>query len=290
MITINKDEYIFEVDLEGTKAYYQSHSICECDKCTHYYRHIKGRFPKLEEFLSEFGVDISKPDNIFSAEAEDSIEYLNVDYTVCGNIETMGQYEIDLSDRLFLSVIVTEGYACPNEQTGPYFTLSVVGVTLPWDSHKSQLKPEAENRKQATSLFDKIKCLFTKKQKHCTPTKPTAKPKWDAIVEALYDQNLDAFDCEVVRVIYSKDRSVRYVILRDENGRYTYEIEAIYQWYDNEWDFLRMDDDTLPARWEPFHGRMGNSFFESEADLLRELMAEPEYTLYFQTADEEEAQ
>ena len=69
MTTIKKDEYVFEVDLENTRAYYQSHDLCECDNCTYFYRKIKGMFPKLEEFLSDFGVDVSRPDHIFSAEA-----------------------------------------------------------------------------------------------------------------------------------------------------------------------------------------------------------------------------
>ena len=177
MITITKDEYLFDVDLESTKAYYRSHSLCECDNCTYFYKRIKGMFPKLEDFLSEFGVDVSRPDEIFSAEAEDSVEYLNVDYTVCGNVRTMGQYEIDFYDHLFLSVVVTEGFACPNEQTGPYFTLSVVGITLPGVPDKSPLKSESESRKPVVSVFDRIKRLFTKKQKPRNPTKPTAKQK-----------------------------------------------------------------------------------------------------------------
>jgi len=32
----------------------------------------------------------------------------------------------------------------------------------------------------------------------------------------MYDKHLDAFSDEVVKVIYSKDRSMRYVVLKDE--------------------------------------------------------------------------
>ena len=163
MTTIKKDEYVFEVDLENTRAYYQSHDLCECDDCTYFYRKIKGMFPKLEEFLSEFGVDVARPDEIFCAQGEDSMEYVNVDYTVCGNIRTMGQYEIDIRDSLFLSVVVTEGYACPNEQTGPYFTLSVVGITIPGVPCKSKIIGESDGREPKTSIFDKAKRLFTKR-------------------------------------------------------------------------------------------------------------------------------
>ena len=89
----------------------------------------------------------------------------------------MGQYEIDFYDHLFLSVVVTEGFACPNEQTGPYFTLSVVGITLPGVPGKSPLKSESESREPVVSVFDRIKRLLAKKQKPRNPTKPTAKQK-----------------------------------------------------------------------------------------------------------------
>ncbi len=122
---------------------------------------------------------------------------------------------------------------------------------------------------------------FFRKKKPQTSATPADKPNWGDIVATLYDKGLDAFNCEVVRVIYSEDRSIRYVILKDEAGRYTYEIEAIYQWYDDEWGYHCADDGVLPAQWEPFHGRIGNSFFDNEPDLLRELTAEPEYIRYF---------
>ena len=62
---------------------------------------------------------------------KDYIDYINVDYTVCGSIKSMGQHEIDIHDNLSLSVIITEGFACPNEQTGEYFTISVTNIKLP---------------------------------------------------------------------------------------------------------------------------------------------------------------
>ncbi len=137
--------------------------------------------------------------------------------------------------------------------------------------------------------FDKIKRLFVKDRNVAPPAKLPVKPSWDEIVAALYDKNLDAFSREVVRVIYSRDRSIRYVVLKDEKERYTYEIEAIYRWDDDEWAYFHSDGDSVPAQWEPFHGKRGSSFFDSEAELLRELMAEPEYRQYFQPTDGEDA-
>ena len=68
MTTIKKENYTFSVDTEMTREYYETHSLCDCENCRNYYTQIKDRFPKLGMFLSEFGVDISKPDEIFSFE------------------------------------------------------------------------------------------------------------------------------------------------------------------------------------------------------------------------------
>lgn len=132
MTKIQKDEYVFSVDVEKTQEYYKTHSICDCVCCRNYYAQIKNKLPKLNNFLSEFGVDISKPDEIISVEMNNYIDYINVDYTVCGNIKSMGNYEIDLYDDIFLSIVITNGFASPNEQTGEYFTISIMPIELPW--------------------------------------------------------------------------------------------------------------------------------------------------------------
>lgn len=64
MTTIQKDEYVFSVEVEKTQEYYKTHSVCDCVCCRNYCVQIKNKFPKLNAFLSEFGVDISKPDEI----------------------------------------------------------------------------------------------------------------------------------------------------------------------------------------------------------------------------------
>ena len=133
MDTIQKNEYVFEVDIEKTIDYYKTHLLCECECCENFYTQIKGKFPKLESFLSDFGVDISKPDECMSVELDNEIQYIGIDYTVCGKVITMGQYEIYIQDDLFFSLVITEGFASPNEQTGDYFTISVNNVfELPW--------------------------------------------------------------------------------------------------------------------------------------------------------------
>ena len=157
MTTIQKADYVFEVDVEKTINYYKTHSLCECVCCKNFYAQIKGMFPKLESFLSEFGIDITKPDEAMSIELDNMIQYIRVDYTVCGRIVTMGQHKINTQDDPFLSLDITDGFASPNEQTGDYFTISVKNIfDLPWVLDKPFPKP---TRPKATS---KTKGFFKK--------------------------------------------------------------------------------------------------------------------------------
>lgn len=159
MTIIQKEEYVFEVDTEKTIEYYKTHSLCECDCCENYYAQIKGKFPKLESFLSDFGVDISKPDECMSVELDDEILYIGIDYTVCGKVTTMGQYEIDIHDGLFFNLVITEGFASPNEQTGEYFTISIENsFGLPWVLDKPF--PAPIKRKATSKIKEIFKNIF----------------------------------------------------------------------------------------------------------------------------------
>lgn len=132
MTAINIDEYAFSVNIEKTTEYYKTHALCDCTNCRNFYAQAREKLPKLSEFLAQFGVDISRPDETWSVEEDNGVNYITTDYTVCGRVEKMGKYEIDLHDEQFLSVVVTDGFTSPNEQTGEYFTLSVDNISLPW--------------------------------------------------------------------------------------------------------------------------------------------------------------
>lgn len=75
---------------------------------------------------------MAKPDEISSVETDDGIDYIRVDYTVCGSVQAVGQGTIHIEDALLLEAAITDGFASPNEQTGTYFTISVMGIELPW--------------------------------------------------------------------------------------------------------------------------------------------------------------
>jgi len=157
--TIQKDEHIFQVDVEKTKAYYMTHSLCSCDACRNFYGQIEGKYPELQAFLAELGVDIAKPDEMPWWDVEDKIDY-NPCYTVTGMIETLGKYEIDFDG---INVVVTRGENpfddIPNEQTEPYFVLAVYNIYLPWVLDE----PFPATPKRET-LLDKIKGLFQRRK------------------------------------------------------------------------------------------------------------------------------
>ena len=123
-----------------------------------------------------------------------------------------------------------------------------------------------------------FKRLFQKEK----PKEFPPMPPWAEIVKMMYDKSLDAFVDEVVRVVYSADNTMRYVVLKDEKGLFTYQLEAIYQFDEDEWKYICSNNVALPAMWEPFSGIVGKSFFESEEELLKEMKEEPEYKLNFE--------
>lgn len=106
-------------------------------------------------------------------------------------------------------------------------------------------------------------------------------PSWESIIEMMRDKHLDAFADEVVDVIYSQDCSMRYVILKNEKGFFTYQLEAIYQYDEHEWQYICSHDHALPAMWEPFRGIEGKSIFVNIEELKKELQTEPEYKRFF---------
>lgn len=60
------------------------------------------------------------------------LNYMVVHYTVNGKMLETDQYEIDISDTTFLSIIVENGYIPNNQETDDYFIVSVYGIVLPY--------------------------------------------------------------------------------------------------------------------------------------------------------------
>lgn len=123
-----------------------------------------------------------------------------------------------------------------------------------------------------------LKRLFHKK----TKVNVQPMPSWETIVEMMYDKQLDMFSDEIIQVIYSKDRSMRYVVLKNDSGLLHYEFEKIFLLDEDEWNYFCSHDRALPAMWLSGAGHTGKSVFESTEELMREMKSEPEYLNYFE--------
>lgn len=286
MVQIEKDGYNFSVDIEKTKEYYNTHPLCDCVCCCNFYAQIEKALPKLKEFLEEFGVDISKPDEISSIESDNCIDYLSVDYTVCGEIANSTEYEIDIQDNLFLSIVVSDGFVSPNEQQGTYFTLSVVQIKLPWVLDEPFPTPIKVNKpRKFANLFTRsnnIKLFLKKffkseKENECSPI-----PLIEEIVDVLYDKNLSFSDYEVIKVIYSRDKTKRFILLKSIKGFYKYTYEEICVLDEEEWVMCCNFPNAYPAHWEPKDKSYGYSFFGTENEAFLSMKQEYEYIQYFE--------
>ncbi len=131
MERIQIQDYSFEIDLKKTAEYYRTHGLCDCANCLSFYAHIKGSFPKMEAFLSEFGIDISRPDHVWSQEAGGVLHCISVDYTVCGKVTTTGTSELCIDSSQAIKPVITNGFVSPNDQTSEYFTISFDDIYLP---------------------------------------------------------------------------------------------------------------------------------------------------------------
>lgn len=158
---LRKYKYTFDVDVENTFKYSKEHTLCDCNEDRNLYSQIADKFPKLKEFLAEFGLLIERPDETGSSAVEDYIDYHFVSYTVIGKILESDKYEIDMFDGgLFLSIVIDNGYI-PNEQKiDKYFTVTVYGIALPWVLDEPF--PENVVTRNKMPFISKIKSLFYK--------------------------------------------------------------------------------------------------------------------------------
>ncbi len=147
----------FDLDIEKTKEYYKTLSLCDCVGCRNFYIQAKEKYPLLNNFLKKFGVDISKPDEISWGDVTDGeLDYIVVYYTVNGKILETDKYEIDISDTTFLSVVVENGYVPNNQETEDYFVISVYGILLPYILDEPFTTKE-EIKKKFIDIFRKKK-------------------------------------------------------------------------------------------------------------------------------------
>lgn len=125
------------------------------------------------------------------------------------------------------------------------------------------------------SLLDK---LFPKKPQACQRKMPT----WEEIIEYMQWKELSFFADTVVRVISSKDRAKRVIVLQSDHGYYKVVYEEIHVWDEDEWNYFCNDPDRYPAWWEPVDSSINSkSFYGTEDDAIEAVTNSYEYKTYF---------
>jgi hypothetical protein len=106
-------------------------------------------------------------------------------------------------------------------------------------------------------------------------------PSYSEIVESLYGRYPSFVEgITVKRVIYSKDRAKRFIIIKSDKGFYKYLYEEICVCDADEWEMISAIEGAEPACWAP-KNTIGASFFENERDAEIAITFEPEYSDYF---------
>ena len=114
------DDWVFQIDLEKTKEHssFVSSEHCTCGYCENYYRSVSIVYPELKPFLSQFGIQIDGPSEMYPIEPT---LYL-AGYRVFGGILTYGN-----------SPIMVAGVPVAAEPVDDaHFMLEVGEMPLPW--------------------------------------------------------------------------------------------------------------------------------------------------------------
>ena len=128
MKKMQKDGYVFLTDIEANRKYYRQNSLCDCSACRNFYAQISGKYPELEAFLFEFGVDIARPDELIWMERKEKMEYIAM-YTARGEANSLLPEVLQLATQ---QIVVNQTADFPNERELPCFGLTASSFSLPW--------------------------------------------------------------------------------------------------------------------------------------------------------------
>ncbi|MBR4014291.1 MAG: hypothetical protein IKJ00_08380, partial [Clostridia bacterium] len=105
---------------------------------------------------------------------------------------------------------------------------------------------------------------------------------YQRIVEIMDNKQLDFDDNKYAHtVIYSKAHDKRYVIIYDKSKEFfTYSLEIIHPYDEEEWMYICHIYDALPAYWSAIK-EPGASLFGTFDEVMNEIKSEPTYKEYF---------
>ena len=116
------------MDIAKTKEYYAQldySDLCQCDDCKNYVKKIKASYPLIDDYLSQFGIDITKPFETAPVDVdEDTIMYLMAQYIVMGKSD--GFEDTKIND---VEISITESHPMTNI-TEPHFVIEICPVYL----------------------------------------------------------------------------------------------------------------------------------------------------------------
>ncbi len=124
--------------------------------------------------------------------------------------------------------------------------------------------------------------LFQKKKQY---PEPPPLPSWGETVSVMYNKQLNCFGDKLVDVLYTPDKTKRFVLLKSDKGYFRYVYEELHSFTEEEWMYVSRGKNPLPAIWEPSAGWQGTSLFGTVEDTWKELKLSPEYKQYFLVAD-----
>ena len=124
-----------------------------------------------------------------------------------------------------------------------------------------------------------LKSIFKKKKVDIAPM-----PPYDEIVKSLYDKELNYPDSiKICQVIYSKDKSKRFVVLKSNKGFFKYTYEEVCVFDELDWaSHYAYIENIQPGWWEPKDRSFAYSFFGTEQEAFEALKRETEYKQFFE--------
>ena len=106
-------------------------------------------------------------------------------------------------------------------------------------------------------------------------------PSWEEIVEMMQNQP-PRFRDKVTRVLYSADKTERFVILKSKKGHYTVRYEIVSAADEEEWEYIYTHN-QLPGWWEESQQHWG--VYATESAALADIQASYEYKTRFVQED-----
>ena len=127
---LNVADWIFDVDIPATMDYsskvWEDH--CTCGYCRNFYETLDDAYPRLKQFLKNFGMNSLTPEEMSPIEPT----LCMASYCISGEIVKNGLYPIDI-DGVVLTVSTHEDNPLYEPPFGkPFFVFTTGLLDLPW--------------------------------------------------------------------------------------------------------------------------------------------------------------